>query len=348
MANEKTAAYRQGYADVLAKFAASRIDKALAAGQVAFKDVMPKIKTPVGAEELKQWKQLHRSVAQSPAPRPRAEVARTRALNRAKYEQATKNTGVPGVSVSRAPGPEEYIGVPFAQRVPGTVQAHVPDDAPELMRYTAISSARRVQPRDGSRDFDRMPRPHGGTKIPEANLAAPRTPAADPSILHATTQHEIGEARTLVGAPGTRMVPHASHLGVEPTLRENLALLGDPTAQRIFGALRKGNPDDARVKRLIAQMGGTPDAPIPLDSRRSRALEKQLTTRPELLSDNARAIAFGASVHAPEVAGAQKLVPPRIAAAAEAVRERGHAALSREEAQHLSDWTYRQGAYGAP
>lgn len=325
--------YRAGIAATLGllgitKEAASRIDKALAAGQLAFKDVMPELRAPrVGSyghqKTVQEWKRLWRDSAHAPAPRSAEELARTRALNAAKVEQAAHNTGVRGVKVvredqgdgwMRAQGPH----VPIAQSRRGNIQAVVPTDSAAYVResvHEATTPAQRVPRRPPV-----TPASKSGTKptkrpaiVSTANTrSTPLNAPEDPTLMHAFTQHEIGEARTLKKAPGTRYAPHASHIGVEPILRENLALVGDPAAQQLSSSLRRLHPDDAYVQRLVRQVGGTPDSPIPLEGRRANALHERLRATESTLSPQSRELALMLQKVDPRGSKAQQLIPPQI------------------------------------
>lgn len=108
-----------------------------------------------------------------------------------------------------------------------------------------------------------------------------------------TLHHELGEAeeRALgLGKPG--VMPHASHAGLRPILREDLATFSSPEGQRDNLAIRSGqyggalNPenDNALVRALKKQVGATPNAPIPLEGKQHRALEGLLQKNVDRLS----------------------------------------------------------------
>lgn len=96
----------------------------------------------------------------------------------------------------------------------------------------------------------------------------------DPSVTYGTLQHELGEA---VEGGRAKLTPFASHLGVEPILREQLATQGDAIASKLFHKLRQQDPADAHVQKLIRQVGGTPGAPVPLEGKQHRALVRLLS-----------------------------------------------------------------------
>lgn len=114
-----------------------------------------------------------------------------------------------------------------------------------------------------------------------------------PSGRYRTLHHELGEAeeRALgLGKPG--IMPHASHAGLRPLLREDLATFSSPEGQRDNRALRSGqyggalNPenDNALVRALKKQVGATPNAPVPLEGKQHRALEGLLQKNVDRLS----------------------------------------------------------------
>jgi hypothetical protein len=122
----------------------------------------------------------------------------------------------------------------------------------------------------------------------------------DATLDHAGLQHELGEvhemndakrkvpvqgadgkpardARGMVQLEEKRVVhPHASHLGVSPILREDMAVMHDPEARDLMDKVRQRHPDDAHVAKLKRQMGYHPNSPIQPGTRAARALEDRL------------------------------------------------------------------------
>lgn len=90
----------------------------------------------------------------------------------------------------------------------------------------------------------------------------------------ATLAHELGEYEITKGRGP--MIPHASHLGTRPILKEDLEHYNDPVAHKVMKSWRDHHPDDLKMKRLMTSMGATPGAPMPLDGRQHRALDKAL------------------------------------------------------------------------
>jgi hypothetical protein len=299
----------------ITKEAASRIDKALAAGQLAFKDVMPGLPTPrkdtFGA--VSGWKKLWRDNVHAPTPRSAEELARTRALNAAKAEQAVHNTGVRGVKVVRDNGTEHLHGhgphVAMNQSRRGNMRAVVPASAASDARES-LHLADTV--------MSRAPKKLTASKAPKRQAidgtvrSTPLNAPEDSTLMHAITQHEIGEARTLKKVRGTEYAPHANHLGVEPTLRENIAVVDDPAAQEVMGRIRGMHPDDAHVQRLVRQVGGTHDSPIPLEGRRANALHRRLRATQGALSSDSRALSLAVHHKDPRGSKAQKLLPSHV------------------------------------
>ena len=317
----------------ITKEAASRIDKALAAGQLAFKDVMPGLRAPKAVsygnqKSVQEWKRRWRESANAPAARSAEELARTRALNAAKAEQAVHNADVRGVKVVRSGG---SAGVTQGQSRRGNIVARVPENAGAALREKVyvqnnpdLSPAEQaIRQRQNQAWLERGELPTRSSKW--SGMAVHGRPLTfkrrtsvhdpmDPTLLHMTTQHEIGEARTLKRAPGTRYAPHASHAGVEPRIREDIAMIGDPDAIRFMDGVRRRNSDgdDALVARLVRQVGGRPDSPIPLDSKRARALHEQLLARQSTTSVKSRADAVDLYRLDPRGSRAQGLLPPDI------------------------------------
>lgn len=227
------------------KTAASRLDKEVARGTVGYHQVDPSIPTSLGRSGF--GKGLSRISANAPAEAAPAAVDRRRALNSALFRNqhatgtALKNEMLPGLG-------------PATLAIPGQIPVvYAPDTAGQFMRSASGGS------------FGKF-RAGAGTVKPE--LLPVRKPV-DATLNHAVMQHELGE-RSL--ATGNAFHLNASHFGVEPIVRENLALVGDPEAQRAMGKLRQGHSDDKLVQRLSRQVGAHPNSPIPLGGKQHKAL----------------------------------------------------------------------------
>ena len=321
----------------LTKQAASRVDKALMSGEIAFKDLMPKVTSPRGLNEVVDWKRLYRGLSSGPAVRTRDELKRNRALSGKKYEQMLHNSGDPGVVVSRKPHPLTYAGFGFEQGALPVSTVHAPRDTGALLRGAARAHA----------PTSKKKKPKKTPAIPKGNPRVPRTKATDPTLSHMVAQHEFGEARTLRGAPGTRRLPHASHMGVEPILRENLALMGDPAAQKVVSVVREAQPDDSEVAKMYKQVGGTPDAPIPLNSRKARALEKLLDKARPDMSKETRQMSAASHLHAPG-GDKQKLVPPVIGEILSRATDAKSPIIMQEDLDELMQWQQGEGKHKIP
>jgi len=113
------------------------------------------------------------------------------------------------------------------------------------------------------------------------------------TMQRAILEHEMAEGRTM--GRGDRLF-HASHLGPEPILAENLAAVGSPQAQELLKRTRLSNPDDALMRKKITQYGGTSGAPLPIGGRGQQNLEKFLMRNPDRLTQGARIKGIQAAV----------------------------------------------------
>jgi hypothetical protein len=248
------------------KLAASRLDKEIRKGKLKYRDLDPGI--PEG--ELPGFlipaaKQRQRKALMAPSAADAETLARRRALNdalfNAQIKATAKDLGLPKVVIN-----ENLIPGSAPATTRGDVtQVHVGPTASRFLRPVVENPVRA--------SFGIAP-----NLAPEA--------AVDSTLNKAILHHELGEART-VGQPV--LTPHATHLGIDPILLENIHSQGDPEAQDFFKKLRQMHPDDALVSKLVKQVGGTPDSPIPLDSRRAKALRNALLANTNQLSKGTRA-----------------------------------------------------------
>ena len=104
-----------------------------------------------------------------------------------------------------------------------------------------------------------------------------------------TLQHELGEFQQYLGK---ELTPFASHVGTIPNVREKLVALGDKDLQKELKTLRAWHPDDVLFEKLYKQVGGTPDAPIPLGGRQQKALDKLIARNSDKLSTEAKLFAL--------------------------------------------------------
>lgn len=267
-----------GYLETLGKFAASRLDKEVAAGRARYEDVLPARHIPPGASQ-EDLKRISRAYSHTPAFNP--SIARHRDMNARLFAAQTARPEAlvgPGVTVStpktRAPG----TILPFSGHDLRTAPLHV-----------------EVSPRSGQ--FYRMMADTFDPELAERTLArAPsRLPAAHPmdaTLNLSALQHEFGEVEAL--RKNTTM-PHASHAGIEPLLRERLAVRHDPEAHYALEQMRGINQfvgvpdDDLLFTRLHKQVGGTGNTPVQPGTRRARALEQRMRAAvPQMLPETRR------------------------------------------------------------
>lgn len=271
-------AHTLGYLLVLEKVAASRIDKEVAAGRARYEDLVPGyLRQHMGTPEAA--KQTYRTYTQWPGYHPNMPAHREMNERLLPAQAARPDAAVgPGVSVSmpKSKAPATYY------------------PAGRGVDYRTAPLKIEVSPRSGQ--YLRMMEETFDPELAERTLAkAPaRLPAPHPmdaTLNLATLQHEFGEAEAL-RKPVTS--PHASHAGIEPLLRERMAVRQDPEAFHVLTQMRRQNkalgvPDDDLVfDRLYKQMGGTGASPIQPGTRRARALEEALQAHPERLLDETR------------------------------------------------------------
>lgn len=255
-----------GYLETLGKFAASRLDKEVAAGRARYEDVLPATALSPGMtpEEVKK---LSRTYSHTPAAPP--DLARHRELNQRLFNAQLARPGalVRADVTGSAPLSFEPRTYAFAERTPG-------------VRHDSFDVE--VSPRSGR--YLRMMAEKRDANIAQNALArAPsRLPPSHPmdaTLNLSALQHELGEVEAMTSR---HSYPHASHAGIEPTLRELMAVRADPEAYGVTDAVTHmyagtGVPDDDILfAKLHKQVGGTGNAPVQPGTRRARALEKRL------------------------------------------------------------------------
>jgi hypothetical protein len=82
--------------------------------------------------------------------------------------------------------------------------------------------------------------------------------------------------------PPVHVQPHASHMDVRPIVREEVAMYGSPSAREDLRRLRSLTPDDNLGALLYRRVGGRANAPIAIDSRRERAMRRELARQREM------------------------------------------------------------------
>lgn len=277
-------------AQQLRKVAASRLDKEVSAGNVSYSDVDQRIPRPMGSSGMA--KRISRAEGMAPAARTPEQVNRTRTLNNALFKNQHLLSGR-DVAIPQVPQTDRLLN-----STPNKVVLHN-----ELMLNkglgTAINDgvAHAYAPNTGGQYLRTGLKPLGSYRAQlgtmssnlEKNWLLDPT-AVDKTLNYVALQHELGEA----DLAGSRSVtPFASHFGVQPVLREQLALRGDPEAQEIAANVRRKNPDDVLMQRKLREAGSTPDRPLPVEGRASRTLERNIAKQPMQLSRKARTGALG-------------------------------------------------------
>ena len=160
-----------------------------------------------------------------------------------------------------------------------SITVHAPDTSGQFLRTVdrPFGATRAV-----ASTFDQLtPEIRNKLLVPPADV--------DRTLNHVVMQHELGEA-DLLGAKN--VTPFASHFGMQPITREQIALMGDPEAQEVMQRIRGLHPDDALVQRKLRQAGATPNSPLPVEGRASRSVERNLAANPMQLASGTRAQAF--------------------------------------------------------
>ncbi len=247
------------------KEATTRFEREIATGNLSRGDVTPGVPNLPGFLNPVSRKQT-RDILSAPAAVDPATLERTRRLKGLQHpaQIAAAGSYVPGAVGKLEPMPMQYAATMATPT--GQTMVHAPLQSGQFMRTAGgggVVGALRGQAI--------AQKPHLADK-----LLLPAQPQ-DRTIGHAIAQHEIGEAAEVGRAfTPTGVRPYASHLGVEPVLREQLALRGDPDAVRDMNKARTLHPDDKRMQGYIRQVGGTADAPLPLGGRQQRAVERLL------------------------------------------------------------------------
>lgn len=280
-------------AQQLRKVAASRLDKEVAAGNVSYSDVDPRIPRPMGSSGMA--KRISRAEGMAPAARTPEQVNRTRTLNDAlfKNQHARADRSIQGFVPRQPPQTERLVKGPqrrlelHDRMLPGmgpasmdiggdAISVYAPHTSGQFIRTFnepagAVRAGLHVHPSITSETQNKF-------LVPPADV--------DRTLNHTIMQHEFGEA-DLLGAKN--VTPFASHFGVQPITREQQALMGDPEAQAIMQKARASNPDDALVQRKLREAGATPNSPLPVEGRAARSVERNLAANPTQLNKATRA-----------------------------------------------------------
>lgn len=282
------------------KYAASRLDKEVAAGRIQYSDVLsPDAAKP--ASGFQHWraaltkpkpagKAEVRAALASPAERSAVELEKTRRLNSALTRAgiaAPEGTYGEGVTVINKLMPG--MG-PATIGIGGRASVHTTPGAGGFMRQATAGRRRDVfKALAGTMSPRFLPTPVGQ----DASLGL--------SVLH----HELGEASEF---GKDRIAPHASHMGVEPLVRERFALSNDPEAFKTMHRIRGIHPDDELVQKAMRQVGATPGAPIPIGGKAHRALDRILSRKGKELTPQARGVALRMGLGGKEVSYMPKSV----------------------------------------
>ncbi len=242
------------FVDELEKIAAARFEKEIAKGTITRDDVVPGLATNTGATAPRTQT---RSALAAPAPVAPDALKKRRELNWMTYEMQKMK-------------PEIATGFKNVRTLAGSVEG-VPGGAARPEGSGFLVAAPRHMGKNLRDTVDGM----------EGKLREP----VDDTLNKAMLQHEFGEVSALRGGV---LRPHSSHAGVEPVLREQLHLQGDPEAVNIMQRIREGHPDDRMLQKIIRQVGGTADAPLAVGGRQQRAVERVLDRNATKLTPGAR------------------------------------------------------------
>lgn len=277
------------------KLASTRYEREIAHGNILRSDVAPVAPVDSLAPFLAPAaRKATREHLIAPAELPDSEVELRRRVNEKRNlaYRTPQGHGLARVTVESGAHPGLVAGT-NPDFMLGGAKVHMPDKG----MASFFKHVQDTGPFDQARNFVATAQAAAkgeGPGVALHGLAMRRYPnlATDPALTYATLRHELGEAeesRRLVESKGVR--PFASHLGTTPILREQEALLGDPQAIRDMAQVRQMNPGDARVQKLIRQVGGTPDSPLPLGGRQHAALNRRVDARPDLLDPQGRGLA---------------------------------------------------------
>lgn len=267
------------------KIAASRLDKEVAAGNVSYSDVDPRIPRAMGDSGFA--KRISRAEGLSPASRTPEQVARTRALNQAIFRNQHREHTLPQVPQTPRAAPHTPSSLklvndfapkagPATQGTAAQQLVSAPDTSGRFMRTVTQGRMGPLRALSSTVTPD--------TRIQNKVLTPPA--AVDHTLNNAVLQHEFGEA-DLMGAKDRTMF--ASHFGIQPIMREQQALIGDPEAQEYMQRARQLNPDDRLIQRKLREAGSTPDRPLPVEGRAVRSVERNIAKNPMALSPTVRA-----------------------------------------------------------
>lgn len=247
-----------------AKEAASRLDKEVLEGNVTYSDVDPSLPKSMGRSAI--GKAYTRDAALRPTVATPDQLSRKRTLDSALFRNAHRAENADWLHNAHVPG----IGP-----ATGGGQVHAPSTSGQFLRTFQ-------RPFFGK---TRAALSTASTAYQPLERVLTKRHGQDSTLNRAILEHELGEKNVM---SGKIRHDHASHAGVEPILRENLILKGDHEAAGTMQAVRRSGHDDALVQRLVKQVGGTPESPLPVGGRHQRALERRLEANAGNLAKDTR------------------------------------------------------------
>lgn len=296
------------------KFAATRYDREVAAGNIDYFDVADRVGVDVNDYDLDELKRTIRPGLRAPSEPTESSLGLKRRLSSAALAPTSERQLAARISTYQrnAAGqlpsqPASYLYDPTSYRAAFDGNLHVGGNAPSLLRSYSQGGLGAWRAAFAADTQDIARRAHGqlnsvNPQLANAfaqtwNRAAPpvANQASDATLRRAIQLHEVGEQADLLGAPAqdakalrsrpqiSQPAPHSSHAGVTPLVNERIALQGDPYAFADMQAARSVNAGDALAAKRYTQMGGTYDRPIPQQGRQHRALERSVARDFDLL-----------------------------------------------------------------
>lgn len=248
----------------LEKIALDRLEREVAAGNVAYSDI-PGL--PFGSGKVEA-----RKAFMAPSVPTPQRLEQTRNLNTSLYRAKSNlnpdqiaSIGEPRVNIHR-----EFLPGVGAGTL-GTGDLWAPAEAGRFVR-TVSGRMGKLRAVAGT---------YAGIAPRLRKVMAPQS-MEDLTLNRAVLEHELGEASEFRRAAEDKSVtPVASHMGIQPMLRENIALKGDPAATAAMARLRTLDPGDIAVQKAIRQAGGTPDRPLALGGKQEEAVRRIVSRKPQ-------------------------------------------------------------------
>lgn len=279
----------------LGKYASTRYEREIQLGNILRSEVAPVAPVDTVAPFLAPAaRKATREYLIAPADRPQDEVDLRRRLNLKRNEafRTPQGHGLADVTVSSEVHPGVIAGA--MPKLMGGTSVSVPSSGMSSVTEYMANKTPMDDLKTGLSAFQSARRGEGpGLSLFEhAQKRFPPT-ASDATQTYATLRHELGEAEEFSHLNAGRGVrPFASHLGSTPILREQEAMLGDPDAFSQMAKVRQLNQGDVRVQKLIRQVGGTADRPLPVGGRQQRALDRLIDAKPQELDPVGRGLAI--------------------------------------------------------